>query len=79
MTYRDKIADEIWGMFKIFCHYDFKERNMHARSIVQYKIKKVMEEMEAGKLHSGGKRGPKVTSRKQALAIAYSEAKKAKG
>jgi hypothetical protein len=46
------------------------------------KIAKVMGEYKAGKLHSGSKKGPKVTSEKQAMAIALSEAgakKKAMG
>lgn len=38
------------------------------------KVSKVMREFEAGHLHSGSKNGPIVTSRKQALAIAYAEA-----
>ncbi len=42
------------------------------------KIKKVMKEYKEGKLHSGSKKGPKVTNPKQAVAIAYSEAKRAK-
>jgi hypothetical protein len=42
------------------------------------KVKKVMKEFKAGKLHSGSKKGPKVTSRKQAIAIAMSEAGMAK-
>jgi hypothetical protein len=41
------------------------------------KIKKVMHEWSEGALHSGSKKGPKVTSRKQAIAIALSEARKA--
>lgn len=41
------------------------------------KIRKVMKEFKAGKLHSGSKSGPKVTSRKQAVAIALSEQRKA--
>jgi len=40
------------------------------------KISKVMKEYGAGKLHSGSKKGPTVTSQKQALAIALSEAGK---
>lgn len=32
-----------------------------------------MKEFKAGKLHSGSKKGPKVTSKKQAIAIAISE------
>lgn len=40
------------------------------------KVKKVMNEMKEGKLHSGSKKGPVVTDRKQAIAIALSEARK---
>lgn len=43
------------------------------------KISKVMREFKAGKLHTGSKKGPVVKSQKQALAIALSEAKRAKG
>ena len=42
------------------------------------KISKVMREYKAGKLHSGSKTGPEVTSRKQAIAIALSEAGKSR-
>jgi len=42
------------------------------------KISKVMREYGSGKLHSGSKKGPEVTSQKQAIAIALSEAKKTK-
>ena len=42
------------------------------------KISKVMREYGAGKLHSGSKKGPEVTSRRQAIAIALSEAGMAK-
>lgn len=38
------------------------------------KVKKVMHEMKAGELHSGSKNGPIVKNKKQALAIAMSEA-----
>jgi len=41
----------------------------------QQKVKKAMEEMKEGKLKSG-KSGKKVTSRKQAVAIGLSEARK---
>ncbi len=41
------------------------------------KIEKVMHEFKHGELHSGSKKGPKVTNRKQAVAIAISEARKA--
>lgn len=42
------------------------------------KVTKVMHEWKTGTLHSGSKKGPKVTSRKQAIAIALSEAGKTK-
>jgi len=41
------------------------------------KIGKVMGEFKRGELHSGSKKGPEVTSKKQATAIALSEARKA--
>jgi len=41
------------------------------------KIGVVMNEFKEGKLHSGSKKGPKVTSKDQAIAIGISEAKKA--
>lgn len=40
------------------------------------KVGKVMGEFKRGTLHSGSKKGPKVTSRKQAVAIAMSEQRK---
>ena len=42
------------------------------------KVKKVMGEYKRGTLHSGSKKGPKVKSRKQAVAIALSEQRRAK-
>ena len=39
------------------------------------KVGKVMGEFKSGDLHSGAKAGPKVSSRKQAIAIAMSEAR----
>ncbi|CAB4136093.1 hypothetical protein UFOVP1549_54 [uncultured Caudovirales phage] len=42
------------------------------------KIGKVMHEYKVGTLHSGSKKGPVVKSRKQAIAIAMSEAKMVK-
>jgi hypothetical protein len=42
------------------------------------KVSKVMKEYKKGKLRSGSKKGPKVKSRKQAIAIALSEARRKK-
>jgi hypothetical protein len=41
------------------------------------KIEAVMHEYKEGALHSGSKKGPQVKNRKQAIAIALSEARKA--
>ncbi len=44
------------------------------RTAAQKKVSKVMREYGKGELHSGSKKGPVVKSRKQAIAIALSEA-----
>ena len=41
-------------------------------------VKAAMHKFKAGELHSGSKKGPIVTSKKQAIAIALSEAGKSK-
>lgn len=41
------------------------------------KVEKVMHEFKEGELHSGSKHGPEVKNRKQAVAIALSEKRKA--
>lgn len=50
---------------------------MKESSKAKKKISKVMREMKEGKLHSGSKKGPVVTSPKQGIAIALSEARHA--
>jgi ribosomal protein L21E len=50
---------------------------MKKKSKAQKKVGKVMREYKAGTLHSG-KGGPVVKSKKQAVAIALSEARRAK-
>ena len=42
------------------------------------KVHKTMGEFKRGTLHSGSKRGPKVRSRKQAIAIALKQAGKSR-
>jgi hypothetical protein len=49
-----------------------------AHKQAQGKVGKVLHEFKTGTLHSGSSQGPKVTSRKQAIAIALSEQRKAK-
>ena len=46
-----------------------------SKTTVKKKVKRVMHEMKQGTLRSGGS-GKKVTSRKQAIAIGLSEARK---
>lgn len=50
-----------------------------SKSAPKSKVGRVMREFKAGKLHSGSKSGPKVTSRKQAIAIGLSEQRKEQG
>jgi hypothetical protein len=40
------------------------------------KVHQVMHEFKHGELRSGSKRGPRVTSRKQAIAIALNQARR---
>jgi hypothetical protein len=47
------------------------------KSTTKKKFKKVMAEFSAGELHSGSKKGPIVTNPKQAIAISFSESRKA--
>jgi len=51
---------------------------MKKPTMAQKKVGKVMHEYKVGVLHSGSKKGPAVTSQKQAIAIALSEAGKSK-
>ncbi len=41
-------------------------------------MKGIMKEWKQGKLHSGSKKGPKVKSQKQAIAIGLSEQRQAR-
>jgi len=52
---------------------------MNKKSKAQKKVKKVMSEYKHGKLRSGSSKGKVVKSKRQALAIAMSEANKSKG
>jgi hypothetical protein len=51
---------------------------MKRRAQEKRKVKKVMDEYKEGALHSGSKKGPIVSSKEQAIAIALSEARKLK-
>ncbi len=48
-----------------------------AKNKAKKKIKRVMHEYKEGELHSGSKKGPVVTNKDQAIAIALSESRKA--
>lgn len=51
-------------------------RNVVKTSAGRAKVAKTMGEFKRGNLHSTSKRGPKVMSRKQAVAIALSQARR---
>jgi hypothetical protein len=48
---------------------------MPLRGTPQEKVRQVMHEYKHGELHSGSKRGPRVTSRRQAIAIAMNQSR----
>ena len=50
---------------------------MVKKTKMQAKVHKVLHEFKHGELHSGSKHGPEVHSRKQAVAIALNEGRKA--
>lgn len=52
------------------------EQNESSHPASTYKIEKVLHEFKHGQLHSGSKKGPRVKSRAQAIAIAMSEQRK---
>jgi hypothetical protein len=55
----------------------FKEEpRMPRKSPKVNKVERVMHEFKEGELHSGSKKGKKVTSRAQAVAIGLSEQRK---
>ena len=64
MTFMMIICEELGGNMK------------KTKSKSKKKIEKVMHEYKEGELHSGSKHGPAVKNKKQAIAIAMSEAKK---
>lgn len=57
--------------------YGLQIATMKKKSKADKAVSKVMREYKAGTLNSGSKKGPKVRSRKQAIAIALSEAERA--
>jgi len=63
------------GLETISYHKTKAEANREVEKLnAQSKVGKVMHEFKEGELHSGSKKGPIVTDRKQAVAIALSEA-----
>lgn len=59
-------------------HADPKKKRSVKSKSGKAKVEKVMREYKHGELHSGSNKGPRVKNRKQAIAIALSEARKAK-
>jgi hypothetical protein len=53
------------------------KKKEHKKKHPMGKVEKVMHEFKEHTLHSGSKKGPKVKSRAQAIAIGLSEARKA--
>lgn len=55
---------------------EIRKRKRKPKTAKQKKVHKVMHEYKHGNLHSGSKTGPIVSDRKQAIAIALSEARR---
>lgn len=49
-----------------------------SRAKREEKVHRTMGEFKRGELHSGSKKGPQVRNRKQAIAIALNQARRAK-
>lgn len=73
-----KEAHEDKELMKSLNHKKKKDPKRKKTPVAKAKVKKVMHEFKEGALHSGSKKGPVVHNPKQAIAIALSEARKAK-
>lgn len=60
-------------------HKKEDKKDPKPKSALSKKMKKVFHEFGKGELHSGSKKGPIVKNPKQAVAIAFSEGRKAEG
>jgi hypothetical protein len=77
-TALDKVSEKIKKHYKENIKFVTPAPNFRGVYKKGGKVQKVMHEFKSGKLHSGSKKGPVVKSRKQAIAIALSEAGKSK-
>jgi hypothetical protein len=76
-TYKHEAKEDKDLMRDIDAHYQSRPSYQKGKKS-KSKVEKVMKEFKSGKLHSGSKKGPKVKNPKQAIAIALSEARRAK-
>ena len=58
--------------------YGIADRIDFAQGKKTSKVRKTLREFGAGTLHSGSKKGPKVTDRRQAIAIALAQQRRRK-
>ena len=70
------IKGENIGPYKAPKRHDKPEKERKYSKKANEKVHKVIREFEEGKLHSGSKKGPKVSNLKQAVAIGISEARR---
>ena len=78
-TFKHEAAEDRDLMKEIQAHYDSRPGKMKVKSKMgKDKIEETLHEWKEGQLKSGSKKGPVVRSRKQALAIALSKARKAR-
>lgn len=76
MLKKERMEDK--GLIKNLKSDPNGSKKSSTKKLPKKKIKKVMEEFKKGILRSGSKKGPKVTDKTQALAIAINSARKLK-
>lgn len=74
--YKDE-ANEDRALIKKLGKKEKKAKTKAGKKRSDLKFDRVLKEYDQGKLHSGSKKGPKVKNPKQAVAIAYSESRRA--
>ncbi|WP_343304335.1 DUF6496 domain-containing protein [Chitinophaga niabensis] len=75
-TKKNEVEYNLLDVLNVFIYKPIKKSIMAKYSKkAGDKVERAMHEMHEGKLRSGSKKGPKVTSRKQAIAIGLSEAR----
>jgi hypothetical protein len=77
-TFKHEASEDRDLMKELKAHYDSRPDKMKRKRSKIDKMEQTMHEFKEGELHTSSKKGPIVKSRKQALAIALNESRKAR-